>query len=62
MLCQQGSYLSDHADLVEDMIGDDQRLAMAIALDIGCRFLQAARSHQVDRGNVEFECRHGGLR
>jgi len=42
--------------------GDDERLAIAMSLDIRCRFLQAARPHQVDCGNVELECRHDGLR
>ncbi|MNH24940.1 hypothetical protein D3C79_849000 [compost metagenome] len=62
MFCQQAGEPGDHPYLVEDLVGDDQRLAKAMTLDVGRRFLQAARPHQVDRGNVELECRHGGLR
>ncbi|MNE42440.1 hypothetical protein D3C80_1365660 [compost metagenome] len=62
MFCQQGGEPGDHAYLAQDLVGDDQRLAKAMTLDVGRRLLQAARPHQVDRGNVELECRHGGLR
>ena len=61
MFSQQGGELGDHADLVENFVGDDQRLAIAVTLDIGGSLLQTAGTHQVDCGNIEFECSHDGL-
>lgn len=62
VLGQEGGKPAHHANLAQDLVGDDERLAIAMSLDIRCRFLQAARPHQVDCGNVELECRHDGLR
>lgn len=50
MFCQQGGELGDHAYLVEDLVGDDERFAIAITLDIGCSFLQTARSIRLIAG------------
>ena len=61
MFSQQGGELGDHADLVEDLVGDDQRLAIAVTLDIGGGLLQTAGTHQVNSGNIELECSHDGL-
>ena len=61
MFSQQGGELGDHADLVENFVGDDQRLAIAVTLDIGGSLLQAAGTHQVDCRNIELECSHDGL-
>ena len=61
MFSQQGGELGDHADLVENFVGDDQRLAVAVTLDIGGSLLQAAGTHQVDCRNIELECSHDGL-
>lgn len=52
VLGQEGGEPAHHANLAQDLVGDDERLAIAMSLDIRCRFLQAARPHQVDCGNV----------